>query len=153
MTFVSNFQADFYGPALCELCSFKCSSLYSRKPFFHVYLWPPFTLSPHCTRGEHVGACVLLAVARLVLQAIFRTSPSVKRYGACAENGARTLPGIKWMHIPTVIAFSLCFTLKLQSGIEKRMLITLASGYIVYMPTNAICPLYMRIYIKLFVFR
>lgn len=47
---------------------------------------------------------------------------------------------------------SLCFTLKLQSGIEKRMLITLASGYIVYIPTNIFCPLYIHKICFIFVF-
>lgn len=65
MTFALNFQIDFYGPALFELCPFKCSSLCSTVSFSPITTF--HTEPAPRVGGVRVGACVFLGVARLVL--------------------------------------------------------------------------------------
>lgn len=85
MTLVSNLQADSYGHALCELHSFKCSSLYSMNPFFPQIPLTTFPTEPALHEsGIDVDVCVSLGIARLGLQGVFHITPTFKRSGACA---------------------------------------------------------------------
>lgn len=78
--FPSGFLWSFVSCVPSNVVLFRVPYLFSPKiPFTTFHTGPALRVW-----GIYVGACVLLGIARLVLQAIFHASPSFKRSGACA---------------------------------------------------------------------
>lgn len=114
VTFVSHFQAGFYGPALCV----PSSSLYST-------VCVPFTTFQVRTR------CWCVCFPGLCFRLLFMQVPVLRDQGDVPE--IESVFRLGWNNVMTVgMCIPVCFTLKLKSGIEKRMLIALTSGVMLF---------------------
>lgn len=125
-----------------EFCAFKCSSLCST-------ISVPFTMSLLQVCGEYMLVHVFSWLSQgLCFSLLFMQVLVLRDQGDVLE--IESVVRLGWNNIMTVgMCIPVCFTLKLQSGIEKRMLITLASGVILYMCLQMhFCPLHTQIYIK-----